>query len=330
MGLSPLTLGLLAMLLATAALGWWIRRGLISGGRIAPAAATGLATALALGLTVTGLLLLSIFSADSSTAVVALYGVPVAAGLAALAGGLLGWALHHLLGRWSRAGRRALALAALLAVVGGAAWMERSRELERRSADPAAGTEELRQAMDRGIAQRDRWALLGLAENPATPPSLLQELARRDEPWLHEPPASGWRLWLHGDLRSIHQVVASRPETPAAALELLARSPEASVREAVAANSSAPPSALEQLNGDPSPQVLRAVARNPATPEGLLGALAHHDDRWVRFSVGRNPQAPLEVLAELARDPDLEVRDAVRHNPRASDLSTFDSDEARP
>jgi hypothetical protein len=200
------------------------------------------------------------------------------------------------------------------------------------------------------------WGYYKLAEelsgNPATPPDVLAELARKvllkekqvDElrrEWhpknnLSQDPSTPayvrarlarelpllekriinlklWRDW------SLKRRIASNPSTPPDVLAEFARdsSGDYSVRNAVAANRSAPSKALAALACDPEVIVRSKVARNLATPRDLLAVLAGDSWPFIRQTVALHPLTPPNVLAELAYDPAKIVRICAAANQNA-------------
>ncbi|MCB1054977.1 MAG: hypothetical protein KDD11_05625 [Acidobacteria bacterium] len=297
--------------------------------RISIPLADGLATAFAAGLAVTLALVGRILSSSSSTAVIALYGVPVVVLVVALVTGVAGWALSRLWRASGSALRLGLVLGLLVVVASLAFWVLRAGEADRRARASDASPGELRELATRALADSSRWTLLDLVDNPATPADVLAEIARRDDPRL-DSAAGGWRQWLREDLRSVHAAVAARRDTPAAALSMLAGSLSAPVRRSVAANPSTPTASLEALAEVADPPVLRALALNPSTPAMVLRTLATNPDLWVRFGVARNPSTPPEVIRGLADDSAPEVRTAVARGPRPIPAPVPPNDEAKP
>lgn len=310
---------------------WWIRRelGASRDTEVSLATANALAAGLSIGLAVAIALVVRIMTADSSTAPIALYGVPVIAGAAALIAACFGWSISYL---WSAAGRNArriLMVALLVAALGLAFWIREASAPGGLARDPNASPAELTAVLERALDERRPWLLLDLVENPATEPEALVILAQRDEPWLREVP-KGWRLWLRSEATSVQVALAARADSTHQVLSALADSQSGTVRQTVAANPMTSPSILQKLAGDPDDVVLRSVARNPATPEAVLESLAWHEDSWVRFGVARNPSAPPEILDHLTQDPVAVVREAVATNPSSRPPSIRSNGEATP
>jgi len=91
------------------------------------------------------------------------------------------------------------------------------------------------------------WARGARAQDPASPPRLLQLLAEDPE----------WQ---------VRWAVARNPASPLGALARLAGDPDRWVRRAVAANPASPPQVLARLVRDPDEQVRGAARANPACP----------------------------------------------------------------
>ncbi|NHK39681.1 hypothetical protein FJR75_09340 [Thermus thermophilus] len=126
------------------------------------------------------------------------------------------------------------------------------------------------------------------AENPHTPPEILEGLAEDEDLW-------------------VRRAVAANPSTPGETLRKLARDKEISVRKAVAGNPSAPAETLAELakNEDIEFGIGVALAGNPRTPGEALARLAAGEHPRIRETVAKNPSTPGEVLIKLAEDKEL-------------------------
>ena len=162
-----------------------------------------------------------------------------------------------------------------------------------------------------------------LAQNPITPSSALDVVAREDTLSIRlavarNPNASDEaldllaRVWNH----QIHSAVADNPRASASALDHLARDRNASTRAAVARHPNTATSTLGRLARDKGDRVRRTVAENPNTHSRTLRRLASDTRQWVRAVVGQNPSTPVAELDLLASDPAAEVRAAVAGNER--------------
>ncbi len=120
-----------------------------------------------------------------------------------------------------------------------------------------------------------------IAENPSTPPEILQHLAE-----------------------SFPVTVASNPSTPQAILQDLAKHTYPEMREALASNPSTPQAILQDLAEDVYFWVRERVAGNPGASPKMLWRLAEDECVNVRKAVGCNPSTPSEILSRLAADQD--------------------------
>ena len=154
--------------------------------------------------------------------------------------------------------------------------------------------------LERLAGDEDSWVRLAVAQNPATPVALREQLLER----------------LVGDAdSSVRSAVAAHPATPVALLERLAGDADWKVRLAVAEHPATPVTLreqlLERLAGDADSWVRRAVAEHPATPLALLERLAgDKKNSWVRRAVAEHPATPLATLECLLHDENGDVRRA--------------------
>ncbi len=280
----------------------------------------------------------------SSTAVVAVYGVPL---LAALLSGVVfaaTWALVTLGGLASSGPRSRQALAkgltALVILAGLVAWLVPAVHQEilvRKAESSATPAVRLAEIFDNEAAQRDAAIVAALAANPHTPPEVLSRIASSPRPEWRELRVSRLRRLLFAPGRNASTVAAAlagnpslppgaltglsseggvdvawnlaqNPTTPPERLSALAERSEASVRSAVAYNRSTPAEILVRLARDPEKRVRLVVAGNPHTPPATLETLAH--DPWAdtRVHVAMNPNTPRPTLEALAEDSDERVR----------------------
>lgn len=280
----------------------------------------------------------------SSTAVVAVYGVPLFAALLSIVVFAATWSLVTLVGL-ARSGFRghlavAKGLLALLVVTGLATWLGSAvhQELLVRQAEsdttPAAQLAEL---FGREAVQRDPAIVAAIAANPHTPSAVLSKIASSPRPEWQEVRISRLRRLLLARGRRTLTVAAAiagnpnllpgvlvglspesgidvawqlaqNPTTPPERLSALARRSEASIRSAVAYNRSTPVEILSRLARDPERQVRLIVAGNPNTPSATLEMLAR--DPWAdtRVYVATNPNTPRPTVETLVQDPDERVR----------------------
>lgn len=141
---------------------------------------------------------------------------------------------------------------------------------------------------------------LRAATDPATPPGVLDELARRLD---HRRPGSRDR---------VAKLVAANPSTPPSTLSRLADRPGTALHRAVLRNPAAPVHVLQRFVHSAEPCHRAAIADSPAATEQVLLALvaAHPEAIDLPLRVLRNPalsDGAFERLAEHVggRWPDL-------------------------
>ena len=155
----------------------------------------------------------------------------------------------------------------------------------------AAGNPSCDEGTLRELAQeRDGWLRRGVAENPKTPPEILDTLLRED----YE--------------EDICEAAAANPACSSAGLLYACQHPASSMREAAACNRGAAADILAGLARDDDVRVRRLLAWNPACSQATLGLLASDDDAEVRAMAAANPSTGADTLLRLAADPDEEVR----------------------
>lgn len=175
------------------------------------------------------------------------------------------------------------------------------------------------------LAQQGVWGRTLAAQNPATPPSTLQDLLYDGE-WmvrqaLARNPALGPEMlaMLAQDAdRDVRQAVAQHPQTPQASLGVLLRDTDENVRLAALQNPCLDPQTLREyraqlaLQASRSPFALnRAMAlAGPYVPVQELSKVRHWAaPEWlVRYAVAQNPHTPAGVLERLAQDGNRLVR----------------------
>ncbi len=224
----------------------------------------------------------------SSTAAIALYYVPTLAliaslltllllgsGTALIRGGLF---LKSRRGELLAAGLILLSLGVLAARIGG-------QVVEyRRTIDPTASAESLRQQYREAQDTQDAWVLTALAKNPATPADLLASLAGDSGPAVSRAPSLlGPFQWG----QSAQWNLAQRDDLPPEALRQLAQTDDELVVAGVAGNPRTPAEVLRRLGEHRSVVVLRALAYNVGTPPDVLDRLAKHSDPWIQRGVER-------------------------------------------
>jgi hypothetical protein len=151
-----------------------------------------------------------------------------------------------------------------------------------------------RQATGGGVDAR-----VGLAQDPATPPAALFELAS-------DPSAL------------VRAAVAARTDAPAEALRPLTRDRDRLVRAAVARNPSTSLGNLLRLVADPDRWVRWAVAGNPACDESVRRAMSRTPDKELRGLLAEMRTLEPDLAATLIGDASPEVRERLAthtHDP---------------
>jgi len=199
----------------------------------------------------------------------------------------------------------------------------------------------LRALADGQWAKFDVGLLAAIARNEATPPDVLERLARHKDYSVrmmvcyNRVATSGALAALAQDrTHEIRYCIAQHTNAPASLLTEMARDPSPNVRTAVAANASAPVAAFTTLSADSSKHVRQAVAANSAAPDEILAKLIQDEDEITRYSVAQNPGTPLDLRLKLARDPAVRVRKALLAVPELPEallvlLASDENDEVR-
>jgi len=160
-----------------------------------------------------------------------------------------------------------------------------------------------------------------LAENPATPPSVL---ARLSTVAFAGAPIDG--VWPT-TAAEVRVLIARRSSLPRDMVLAYARDGDYRVREALAQNPSTDPAILDQLMDDRVPCVRGALAKHPRFTNLLL--LATDPSADVCAALAARTDATVEVLEVLARSPSSMVRVAIARRtdtPReVLELLTHDS-----
>ena len=177
------------------------------------------------------------------------------------------------------------------------------------------------------LSRRGLYARALAAQNPATPPRRLAELAR-DAEWrvrqaaALNPALDGESLGcLAGDSdRDVRQAVAGHPGAAREVLKRLLADPDENVRLTALRHPDLDAQTLEQykvcllVGASRSCHTLnRAVAlSHPDLPPLELAKVRHRaaPDWLLRYALAQNPNAPREALAELAQDGNRRVREA--------------------
>lgn len=126
--------------------------------------------------------------------------------------------------------------------------------------------------------------LIPLAENPKTPPDVLEKLAKDKSHNLVS--------------KYLRERVAKNPNTTVEVLNSLAKDEEPKVRQAVAEN---PNTSIETLKSFVNDKAIfrQAVALNPNLPPDVLDILSNDTEENVRLNVAKNPNTSLETLKSL-------------------------------
>ena len=172
---------------------------------------------------------------------------------------------------------------------------------EERAADPNTGAEELWELTNIGESA----VLAAVAQNPNSPPELLQKLFRHyPREVLSNPIIELILLELpdfFGQLCQKNYYFFARDEKiPDWILKLAIFSSNNSLRQAIATNKNIPICYLEKLAIDPDSNVRQGVAKNRQTPVCALEKLASEEDNDLRCNVARNPNTPVHVLQQFA------------------------------
>ncbi len=194
-------------------------------------------------------------------------------------------------------------------------WFQGARRAWRIAGAVRTAVDEAR----RQTQERRRALLRARAEDEATPPEELAELAGHADPMVRNnvgrnprtPPDTLRRLVAEappgpirdGEIASwtTRAAVAANPSVPLDLRVVLARDEEAYVRAAVAGNDSTTPDELVQLASDTDDLVRMTVAAHPNTPVGVLIQLAQNADPGSETarSLIDNPNCPEEIRARL-------------------------------
>lgn len=167
-----------------------------------------------------------------------------------------------------------------------------------RAANPRSSGIELIRLVD----VRSRVVTEQVASNPATPPPLLDRLARTWDSDVHAavaanasaPPETLRHLFRAGG-ETVRRLCLENPNCPVDLLRSRAGAPAPQWRALVAANPRTPQEILQSLAADPAPEVIAGLSGNPALLQGLQRRLLRH-----AASLPSNPLTPPELLWRLA------------------------------
>jgi hypothetical protein len=185
-----------------------------------------------------------------------------------------------------------------------------SLQNERAAQHPETSVEKLRE-----LAWDEPPLMLLVAQNPATPASLLEELLARDVLFWFR--AFGQEAFFPSFLEELRRHIARHPNASAALLDaplsLLERveSPSSRVRCLVAGYKETPADILQRLSQDPDGSVRMAVAEHPNTSLETLQLMAKDPNEYVRILVTQHPNTPLHTLQALGLDDNELVRSKI-------------------
>ena len=200
------------------------------------------------------------------------------------------------------------------------------RAIDLRLASNPTTPEAIRLGLLQGLTEdeydRVCYLCVSVAEDPSTPPGLLEQLAINTDSRVRRavagnafaPVALLERQAMDTD-GGLRRAVASNGATPITLLERLAKDTDLDVRRAVVGNRTTPVALLDRLSKDYHWMVRGAVACNTAAPPAALERLGHEGEYFgVRALVAQNIATPVSVLARLARDTVDQVRTRVVEN----------------
>ncbi len=180
---------------------------------------------------------------------------------------------------------------------------------------PGAAASVLEARYRRAAAARNYLQLSAIAANPNTPPAILLEMAKSDDPGMHEK-RRGLATMFDRDALAVVRKVLRNPHMPPQAIPYLAASKNAYVLGDVAAHRQTPEPVLRGIAArDDSYLVHWGLAGNPNTPRDILERIAKDGDRVTAQGLAANPNTPLPVLAGLAASPEQFVRWGLARNP---------------
>jgi hypothetical protein len=149
------------------------------------------------------------------------------------------------------------------------------------------------------------WVLAGLARNPKSSLSTLQNIIQRC-PKAFFPPTPNRLDWKTLKLapfpEALLMAILEQHQTPASFLCLAATHTKPAIRAKVAKHANTPEETLALLSRDPQSEVKAAVAQNPKTAEGVLTRLFTEASTTLRASLARNPNCPLHILTALVTE----------------------------
>jgi Leucine rich repeat variant len=178
--------------------------------------------------------------------------------------------------------------------------------------------DELGRALETSRWRDDRLFLAAVAQNPAATGAMLDAIAQRADPALHEKlHASSRLLGTNRKGLAVMRLVALHPNVTEATLVRLSASRNEYVINSVLGNGKTPEAVLRKFAGQDNYLYDWGIAQNPRTPPDLLVPLASSTNEYTRSGVARNPRTPVTMLERLADDREWHVRRDVAMNPSA-------------
>jgi hypothetical protein len=176
--------------------------------------------------------------------------------------------------------------------------------------------DELDRALDDSPWRDDPLFLAAVAQNPKATAEILDEIAGRDDPRLHEK-LVGSRALLGRNWQglAVMRLIALHPNVAEVTLVRLAESRNDYVVSTVLGNAKTPESVLRRYAGRDNYLYDWGIAANPLAPAEMLVPLATSGNEYTRSRVAANPQTPVDVLERLVGDTEWHVRRGVAMNP---------------
>ncbi|MBM3345855.1 MAG: hypothetical protein FJY55_05080 [Betaproteobacteria bacterium] len=282
-----------------------------------PEARFALVASIAGGLLAAVVSVKAILGSASLTAAIGFIFVPFVMAAVVVMAGVWGLALGcvwYALRRSARYNGIVLVLASAIAAgvpawVGSQVWYGLS--LERAVAATAPmGARALERAMADSPWRTNRFFIAAVAQNPAAPEHLLDQLTLLPEVLpeaeLYEPLGSLWDVNL-GDRKGLAamRLVALHPNAGARTLERLADGPKANIIiSEVLSHPRTPMKVLSRYFDSKDYLVEWGLALNPNLPVAVMERLSTSSNIHTRFNLTYNRATPRAILERLAQDPD--------------------------
>lgn len=274
------------------------------------------------GLAASALYVLLILRQRSSTAAIGIIFVPWTFGIAAVIAAAWSLCLYQLArtaAAW-RQGPRAVALWLIaVAFLAGSGYLVVSLGANvatfHRLQDPGVPAGVLAERYRAAMAKKNYLQLSAIAANRSTPPPILLEMARSDDPGMHAK-RGGLATMFDRDALAVVRKVIRNPSMPPEAIPYLAASTNEYVLSDVAFHRETPEPILREIAARNDGYLVHwGLAGNPNTPREILERLATDGDRVTAQNLASNPSTPLPILARLAGSPEQFVRWGVARNP---------------